>query len=127
MIQVGSIVDVIDNSGAKRGCCIKVITGYKGRYASLGDLLLVSIKRLRNKRKVTSKVTKGSIYKGVVVNTSCNKNSFSGEKISFSKNCIILFNKQKKPIGTRVLNYLPLSLRYKGFLRVLSMSNGIIL
>lgn len=126
MLQTGTMVNVIDNSGAKKGQCIKVMGHCKKRYASVGDLLLLSVKKLRNKRKLESKVKKGLMYKGLLVNTKSKTSLFSGESIRSLKNNVILLTKQGKPLGTRISCYLPLKLRYIGFLRVLSMSSGII-
>lgn len=126
MIQVGTLLHVIDNSGAKLVRCIKIIKGHNKRYSYVGDLVLVSVKRLRNKRRVDSKVKKGLIYTGLLTSTKSESFGFSGERTTFFRNSVILLNKQKKPVGSRVLCFLPSKLRSKGFLRILSMSNGII-
>lgn len=126
MIQVSTILNVIDNSGARKACCIKVISGYRRRYAYIGDLIIVSIKSLRTRRKSTSKVKKGEIYKALVVRTKPKTKNFSGESISFFENSIILLNKQNKLIGTRVFGSLPAQFRYTKYLRVVSLSAGLI-
>jgi large subunit ribosomal protein L14 len=107
MIQVSTILNVIDNSGAKKVCCIKVPFGYKRRYARVGDIVVVSVKSLRTKRKSTSKVRKGEIYSAVVVRVKSKTNFFSGESIRFFENSVILLNKQNKIIGTRIFGVLP--------------------
>lgn len=126
MIQVGTILNVIDNSGARKACCIKVISGYKRRYAYIGDLVVVSIKSLRTKRKASSKAKKGEIYRALVVRTKPKTNSYSGEAISFFENSVVLLNKQNKLIGTRIFGSLPGSFRYTKFLRVISLSAGLV-
>lgn len=126
MIQVGTILNVIDNSGARKASCIKVIGGYRRRYAKIGDLVIVSIKSLRIKRKLTSKVKKGEIYKALIVRIKPRIKNFSGESICFFENSIVLLNKQNKLIGTRIFGSLPLQLRYTKHLRVVSISAGLI-
>lgn len=126
MIQSGTVLNVIDNSGARKVCCIKVMTGYRRRYAFIGDLIMVSVKSLRTKRKSTSKTKKGEIYKALVVRTKHNIKKTSGEKISFFENSVILLSKQNKFIGTRIFGSLPVSFRYTKYLRILSLSNGLI-
>ena len=126
MIQVGTVLNVIDNSGARKVCCIKVMTGYKRRYAFSGDLIMISIKSLRTKRKATSKTKKGEVYKALVVRTKVNLKSFSGETTKFLENSAILLNKQNKFIGTRIFGALPIKFRYTKYLRILSLSNGVI-
>ena len=126
MIQVGTVLNVIDNSGAKKVCCIKVLSGYRCRYAFVGDLIMVSVKSLRTKRKSTSKTKKGEIYKALVVRTKYNIKKISGEKISFFENSVILLSKQNKFIGTRIFGSLPVSFRYTKYLRILSLANGLI-
>jgi large subunit ribosomal protein L14 len=126
MIQVGTLLNVIDNSGARKASCIKVIPGYKRRYARIGDLIVVSIKSLRTKRKATSKTKKGEIYKALVVRTKPKQLTFSGESTAFLENSIILLNKQNKLIGTRIFGALPSSFRYTKFLRVVSLSAGLV-
>jgi len=126
MIQVSTLLTVIDNSGAKKAYCIKILTGYQKFYGLVGDVILVSIKKIRAKRKLNSKVKKGLLYRGIIVSTKVGTSMFSGEKTKFFENCIILLGKQRKPIGTRVVGFLPKNLRYTGFLRILSMSKGTI-
>jgi large subunit ribosomal protein L14 len=126
MIQVGTILNVIDNSGAKKVRCIKVPFGYKRRYAMLGDLIMVSVYSIRKKRKATSKTKKGEIHKALVVRTKSGLNCLSGEKVKFLENSVVLVGKQNRFIGTRILGSLPMYFRYTKFLRVLSIASGII-
>ena len=126
MIQAGTSLSVADNSGAKKVCCIKVFFGFKRRYASIGDLITISVKSIRKKRKLTSKTKKGDLHKALIVRTKSGLRSISGEKIRFYENAVVLLGKQSKFIGTRILGSLPVYFRYTKFLRVLSLANGTI-
>jgi len=83
MIQTNTYLNVIDNSGAKNVSCIKVAPGYKKRYASIGDIITVSVKNLRSKRRATSKVKKGEVLKALVVRTKSNLKDYSGKTLKF--------------------------------------------
>jgi large subunit ribosomal protein L14 len=125
MIQVSTVLNVIDNSGAKKARCIKVISGYKRRYGYVGDIILVSIQSLRKKRKATSKVKKSELYKALIVRTKFQEVSLSGESISFLENSIVLLNKQNKLVGSRIFGTLSATFRYTKYLRVVSLSAGL--
>jgi len=125
MIQAGTFLNVIDNSGAKNVSCIKVLSGYRRRYAKIGDLIVVSVKNLRAKRRSTSKIKKGEISKAVVVRTKSTTKSYSGEQINFFENSVVLLNNQKKPIATRIFGSLPKTFRYTKYLRLVSLSSGL--
>jgi len=126
MIQSGTFLNVIDNSGAKSVACIKVLSGYRRRYANIGDLIVVSVKNLRAKRRSSSKIKKGEITKALVVRTKSSLRSFSGEEINFFENSVVLLNNQKKPLGTRIFGSLPKFFRFTKFLRIISLSAGLI-
>jgi len=125
MIQTGTYLNVIDNSGAKKVYCIKIISGYRKRYAALGDLILVSIKNLRTKRRSISKTKKGEIVKALIVRTKKGSKSLSGEHLCFLQNSVVLLNNQHKLIGTRIFGSLPKFFRYTKFFRLLSLSSGL--
>lgn len=127
MIQNGTYLNVIDNSGAKEAICIQVTSGYRRRYAYTGDILVVSIKSLRSKRKLASKTKKGEVYRALVVRTKKTKNFFCGDNSAFLENSIILLNKQNKILGTRIFGALPKYFRYTKYLKILSLSSGNIL
>lgn len=124
MIQSGTYLNVIDNSGAKDICCIKVLPGYKRKYASVGDIIVVSVKSLRSKRRSTSKVKKGDVLKALVVRTKVGAKDFSGKKTSFLENSAVLLNNQFKPLGTRVFGPVPKVFNYTKYLKVPSISSG---
>lgn len=125
MIQVGTILKVIDNSGAKIVCCIKVLQGFQRRYARLGDVVLISVKELRSKRKAFSKVKKGEIYRALITRTKLLTKSQSGDSILFSENSVVLLNKQNKLIGTRVFGGIYKHFRYTKYLKFLFLAKGI--
>ena len=126
MIQNGTYLNVIDNSGAKVVCCIKVKGGYKKRYARIGDILVVSIKNLRRKRKTTSKVKKGEVVKALVVRTKLGLKDYSNKYIKFFENSVILLNNNNRPICTRIFGVLPKFFRYTKHLKIASLSAGLI-
>ena len=126
MIQSGTVLNVIDNSGAKEVRCIKVMSGYRRRYAYVGDSVIVSVIALRTKRRLTVKIKKGEISKALVVRTKTKIKSFIGESLSFLENSVVLLNNQHKPIGTRIFGSLPQKFRYTKYLRITSLSTGLI-
>ena len=115
MIQQQTILKVSDNSGAKTVKCIKVLGGFKKKYAKLGDTIVVSIKHLRNKSKKTSKVKKKEIYKALIIRTKNKYIKKSGYEFFFQENCVALINKQGNPIGTRIIGPMPKILKKKNF------------
>ena len=121
-----TIVKVADNSGAKIAKCIKVLGGFKKKQAYVGDIIIVSVQKLRNRFKETSKVKKKEIYKGLVIRT---KKSFfvkNGENIKFNDNAIILINKQNTTIGTRIFGPVPKILNKKRFQKLISISSKLV-
>jgi large subunit ribosomal protein L14 len=125
MIQKGTFLKVIDNSGAKNVCCIRIVSNQKYRYAYTGDILLVSIKKLRAKRRFASKVKKGQLIRALVVRTKKKNSYFSGDNLSFFENSVVLLKKNNKLIGTRIFGLLPRSLRYSQYMRLLALCAGI--
>lgn len=126
MIQVGSYLNIIDNSGAKLGFCIRIITKYKAKYAFIGDTVLVSIKKLRKKRRELIKISKGKIFKALILRTKTGLKKLNGNSYTFLENAAILMTKQNKLIGTRVLGLLTKDFRYTKFTRLLILSAGIV-
>jgi large subunit ribosomal protein L14 len=125
MIQKGTFLKVIDNSGAKNVCCIRIVSNQKYRYAYTGDILLVSVKKLRAKRRFASKVKKGQLVRALVVRTKKKNSYFSGDNLSFFENSVILLKKNNKLIGTRIFGLLPRSLRYSQYMRLLALCAGV--
>lgn len=126
MIQQQTILKVIDNSGAKTVKCIKVLGGYKKKYAFLGEVVIVSIKNLRNKSKITSKVKKGEIYRALIVRTKKKSLNKDGSIFFFIHNCVSLISKQGKPIATRVLGPVSKKIKKGKFSKFVSLSTGLI-
>jgi large subunit ribosomal protein L14 len=122
MIQIGTFLNVIDNSGARNVATIKILGGYKRRYAYVGDTILISVKNIRSKRRFSSKTKKGEIYKALIVKTKNKSKTFNGDSIQFLENSVVLLNKQNKLVGTRVFGSVSKKLRYTKFLRVVSLS-----
>jgi large subunit ribosomal protein L14 len=126
MIQQETILKVADNSGAKTVKCIKVLGGFKKRYANLGDVIIVSVRQLRNKSKKTSKVLKGGVFRALVIRTKTKYKKKDGSLFSLQENSVVLINKQGNPIGTRILGPIPKILKKKKFMKFVSLSIGLI-
>jgi len=118
MIQMQTRLNVADNSGAKELMCIKVLGGSKRRFASIGDIIVVSIKEaLPN-----SKVKKGDVAKAVVVRTVQKLRRADGSYIRFDDNSAVLINASKEPIGTRIFGPVARELRAKQFVKIVSLA-----
>ena len=115
MIQQQTIIKVADNSGAKTVKCIKVLGGFKKNTINLGDSIIVSIQKLRNKSKSTSKVKKKEVMKAVIIGLKTTCKIKNGFKTILKENLVVLLNKQGNPVGTRILKPLPKLLRKKSF------------
>ena len=126
MIQQETILKVADNSGAKTVKCIKVLGGFKKRYANLGDIIVISVQQLRNKAKSTSKVLKGSVFRALVIRTKKRCKKKDGSIFFMEENSVALINKQGSPIGTRILGSLPKTLKKKKLMKFVSLSVGLI-
>ena len=126
MIQQQTILKVADNSGAKTVKCIKVLGGFKKRYARLGDIIVVSVKELRNKSKKTSKIFKGGVFHALVIKTKSNYKKKDGSEFFLKENSVTLINKQGNPVGTRILGPMPKTLKKKKFMKFVSLSSGLI-
>jgi large subunit ribosomal protein L14 len=125
MIQKGTFLNVVDNSGAKFASCIQNRSQPSCKYAYLGDLLLVSVKKLRVKRRYASKIKKGVLAYGLLVRTKNFKNSYFGDKIKFYENSVVLFfRKTTNLIGTRIFGFLPFTFRFTQYTRILSICTG---
>lgn len=118
MIQMRSRLDVADNSGAKSIMCVKVLGGSRRRYATVGDIIVVSIKDA----SPNSKVKKGDVAKAVIVRTKKAVSRGNGSYIRFDTNSAVLINAQNEPIGTRVFGPVARELRSKNFLKIISLA-----
>lgn len=126
MIQQQTILKVADNSGAKTVKCIKVLGGFQKRYSKLGDIIVVSIKQLRNKSKKTSKVLKGGVFHALIVKTKVKYKKKDGSTFFLKENAVAIINKQGTPVGTRILGPIPKILKKKKFSKFISIANGLI-
>lgn len=118
MIQVRTNLQVADNSGAKTVQCIKVLGGTLTRYASVGDIIVISVKEAIPK----GKVAKGQVHRAVVVRTRKTIRRKDGSSIKFYTNAAVLVNKQGEPIGTRIFGPVPRELRDKKFMKIISLA-----
>ena len=118
MIQMQSNLFVADNSGAKRIQCIKVLGGSKRRFASIGDIIVVSIKDAIPR----GKVKKGEVFKAVIVRTTKEYMRNDGSTIKFDKNAAVLLDKQEEPIATRIFGPVTRELRTKKFMKIISLA-----
>ena len=118
MVQAESILDVADNSGARKVLCIKVLGGSRRRYASLGDVIVVSVKEAIP----NAKVKKGDVMKAVVVRTAKDIRRADGSVIRFDRNAAVLINNQKEPVGTRIFGPVPRELRAKNHMKIISLA-----
>ena len=118
MIQMQTNLDVADNSGARRVMCIKVLGGSKRRYATVGDVIVVSIKEAIPR----GKVKKGDVMKAVVVRVRKDIRRPDGSVIRFDSNAAVLVNKNEEPIGTRIFGPVVRELRARGHMKVISLA-----
>jgi large subunit ribosomal protein L14 len=118
MIQMRTNLDVADNSGAKRVQCIKVLGGSRRRYASIGDVIVVSIQEAIP----GAKVKKGETAKAVIVRTKREQSRSDGSYIKFDTNSAVLINAQDEPIGTRIFGPVARELRGKKFMKIISLA-----
>ena len=118
MIQVESTLQVADNSGAKKVACIKVLGGSKRRYATVGDIVVVSVKEALPH----CKVKKGDVMQAVIVRTRKEVRRVDGSYIKFGSNAAVLLNKQGEPVGTRIFGPVARELRGKNFMKIVSLA-----
>ena len=122
MIQTESVLDVADNSGAKKVLCIKVLGGSRRRYAGLGDIIVVSIKEALP----TARVKKGEVARAVVVRTRREYGREDGSYIKFDTNSAVLIDKDNEPLGTRIFGPVARELRAKRFMKIVSLAPEVV-
>jgi len=125
MIQVGTFLRVIDNSGAKLAYCIRVCGGFKRRAAKLGDTILIAINRLRKRRKRFSRVKRGSVLSALIVRTRRPLKYVFNDSISFFENTAVVLNRKNKLLGTRIFGLLPKALRFTRYMRSIILCKGV--
>ncbi len=118
MIQATTVLDVADNSGAKKVFCIKVLGGSRRRYASIGDIIIVSVREAIP----GAKVKKGEVARAVIVRTAKELARADGTFIKFDGNSAVLITKENEPIGTRIFGPVARELRAKRFMKIVSLA-----
>jgi large subunit ribosomal protein L14 len=122
MIQTQTILDVADNSGARRVMCIKVLGGSHRRYARIGDIIKVSVKEAIPR----GKVKKGDVLNAVIVRTRKGLRRPDGSTIRFDENAVVILNAQMQPIGTRIFGPVTRELRGENFMKIISLAPEVI-
>ena len=122
MIQMQTLLEAADNSGAKKLACIKVLGGTRRRYASIGDVIIVSVKEAIP----NSKVKKGEVARAVIVRTVKEVRRGDGTYIKFDDNSAVLINPQNEPVGTRIFGPVARELRAKKFMKIISLAPEVI-
>lgn len=118
MIQVQSKLTVVDNSGAKKVQCIRIMGGSYRRYARIGDIIVVSVKEALPE----SNIKKGTVAKAVVVRTKKETRRPDGSYIKFDQNAVVLINAEGDPVGTRIFGPVARELRWKEFMKIISLA-----
>ena len=118
MIQMQTVLDVADNSGARKVQCIKVLGGSKRKYATIGDVIVVAVKEAIP----NAKVRKGDVVKAVVVRTAKELSRVDGSYIRFDNNSAVIIDNQKEPVGTRIFGPVARELRAKKFMKIVSLA-----
>lgn len=122
MIQMQSILDVADNTGAKRVMCIKVLGGTHRRYAGLGDIIVASVR----KSMAGSDVKTGTVVKGVIVRTKKSTRRADGSYVRFDRNALVLVDNDGNPKGTRIFGAVARELREKNYMKIVSLAQEVV-
>jgi len=122
MIQMQSWLDVADNSGAKRVMCIKVLGGSHRRYASVGDIIVVCVK----KAIPTSEVKVKAVCKAVIVRTAKSISREDGSWVRFDSNAVVLLDKDENPVGTRIFGPVARELRGRNYMKIVSLAPEVV-
>ncbi|MBI3830002.1 MAG: 50S ribosomal protein L14 [Planctomycetes bacterium] len=129
MIQVNTMMDVADNTGARTAQCIKVLGGTKRRYASIGDIIVCAVKKVQpgSEFMTTSKKDKKKlVVRGVVVRTRKAVRRADGTTVRFDNNAVVLITPEKEPRGTRIFGPVARELRAKGFMKIVSLAAEVV-
>jgi large subunit ribosomal protein L14 len=118
MVQMGTVLEVADNSGARKVVCIKVLGGSRRRYATVGDVIVVAVREAIP----NSKVKKGEVARAVIVRTHKEISRDDGSYIRFDDNSAVLVDNQREPVGTRIFGPVARELRAKRFLKIISLA-----
>ncbi|MCZ6574611.1 MAG: 50S ribosomal protein L14 [Planctomycetota bacterium] len=122
MIQMQSVLDVADNTGAKRVMCIKVLGGTRRRYAGIGDIIVVSVK----KALPSSEIKTGTVVRGVIVRQKANLRRADGSYVRFDDNALVILDSDNNPKGTRIFGAVARELRAKNFMKIISLAAEVV-
>ncbi len=122
MIQMQSVLDVADNTGAKRVMCIKVLGGTRRRYARIGDIIVVSVK----KALPSSEIKTGTVVRGVIVRQKANLRRADGSYVRFDDNALVILDSDNNPKGTRIFGAVARELRAKNFMKIISLAAEVV-
>ncbi len=122
MIQLHTMIDVADNTGAKTAMCIKVLGGSRRRYASVGDVVVATVK----KALPTGEVKAGTVVRGVIVRTAKEVRRPDGSYVKFDRNAMVLIDKDSNPRGTRIFGAVARELREKNFMKIVSLAQEVV-
>ncbi len=122
MIQEQTILDVADNTGAKQALCIKVLGGSRRRYASLGDVIIASVK----KAIPNGEVKAGEVVRAVVVRARRNVRRADGSYVRFDRNALVIIDKENNPRGTRIFGAVARELRERNFMKIVSLAEEVV-
>ena len=117
MIQMRTMLDVADNTGAKVAQCIKVLGGTRRRYATVGDVIVLAIKKA---------IPSGDVARGVIVRTRNNVRRDDGSYVRFDRNAVVLIDEQLNPRGTRIFGAVPRELRARNFMKIISLASEVV-
>jgi len=122
MIQMQTMLDVADNSGAKVVKCIRVLGGSKRRYGSVGDIIVASVR----KAVPNTEIKQGEVVRGVIVRTVQPVSREDGSHVRFDRNAVVLIDADKNPRGTRIFGAVPRELRAKNFMKIISLAAEVV-
>lgn len=122
MIQEYTVLDVADNSGARKVRCFKILGGSRRRYASIGDIIVCSVREASPE----SSIKKGQVVKAVIVRTAKEVGREDGSYIRFDGNAVVLINNNQEPIGTRIFGAVGRELRKRNFMKIVSLAPEVI-
>ncbi len=122
MIQQQTMLDVADNTGAKTVMCFKVLGGSKRRYATVGDVVIGSVKRAIP----TATVKKGTVVRGVIVRTRKDIRRRDGSRVRFDRNACVIVDKDGNPVGTRIFGAVARELRNRNFMKIISLASEVV-
>ena len=122
MIQMQTMLDVADNTGAKAVPCFKVLGGSKRKYAGIGDVIIGSVK----KSIPTANIKKGTVVRGVIVRTRSDIRRRDGSRVRFDRNALVIIDKEGNPVGTRIFGAVARELRHKNFMKIISLASEVV-